>query len=70
MSTLAHNPELLQAFKADLVAEGLGDGAIRETPAILSAALNKAVESAVESFWPCSWPTQGCGWVKRRRYEG
>ena len=44
LATLAHEPEILQAFKADLVAEGVGDGAIRKTLAILSAVLGVAVQ--------------------------
>jgi integrase len=44
LSTLAHNPELLQEFKAGLTADGVGAGAVRKTLAILSAVLAKAVE--------------------------
>lgn len=44
LSTLAHSPELLQQFKADLKADGVGDGAVGKTLAILSAVLGKAVE--------------------------
>lgn len=44
LSTLAHSPELLQQFKADLKAAGVGDGAIGKTLAIVSAVLSKAVE--------------------------
>ena len=44
LSTLAHEPEILQAFKADLKADGVGDGAIGKTLAVVSAVLGKAVE--------------------------
>jgi integrase len=44
LATLAHSPEVLQQFKADLIANGVGDGAVGKTLAILSAVLNKAVE--------------------------
>jgi integrase len=44
LSTLAHNPELLQHFKADMKADGVGDGAVSKTLAVVSAVLGKAVE--------------------------
>jgi integrase len=44
LSTLAGNPELLQDFKAALVAEGVGPPTIKRTLAVLSGVLGKAVE--------------------------
>ena len=44
LATLAHEPEILQQFKADLKADGVGDGAAGKTLAIVSAVLTKAVE--------------------------
>lgn len=41
---LAHQPEIVQEFKAELVAEGTGDPTIKRTLAVLSGVLSKAVE--------------------------
>jgi integrase len=44
LATLSSNPELVQGFKADLIAEGVGEQAVRKSLAVLSAVLSKAVE--------------------------
>jgi integrase len=41
---LAHQPEIVQEFKAEMVAEGAGDPTIKRTLAVLSGVLGKAVE--------------------------
>ncbi len=41
---LAHQPEIVQEFKAEMVAEGVGDPTIKRTLAVLSGVLGKAVE--------------------------
>ncbi len=41
---LVESPELVQEFKARLLAHGVGPGSVAKTLAILSAVLNKAVE--------------------------
>lgn len=41
---LAHQPEIVQEFKAELVAEGVGDPTIKRTLTVLSGVLGKAVE--------------------------
>jgi hypothetical protein len=44
MVVLAHQPEIVQEFKAELVADGVGDPTIKRTLTVLSAVLGKAVE--------------------------
>ena len=44
MIVLAHQPEIVQEFKAELVADGVGDPTIKRTLTVLSAVLGKAVE--------------------------
>jgi integrase len=41
---LAHQPEIIQEFKAELVEEGVGDPTIKRTLSVLSGVLGKAVE--------------------------
>jgi integrase len=41
---LAHQPEIVQEFKAELVVDGVGDPTIKRTLAVLSGVLGKAVE--------------------------
>jgi integrase len=44
LTLLAHQPEIVQEFKAELVADGVGDPTIKRTLAVLSGVLGKAVE--------------------------
>jgi integrase len=44
LRTLVESPDLIQGFKVDLLADGVGEGSVSKTLSILSAVLNKAVE--------------------------
>ncbi len=44
LTDLAASPEIVQGWKAKLVRNGVGDGAIRRTLAVLSGVMQKAVE--------------------------
>lgn len=44
LRTLEDQPDLIQAFKSDLLTDGVGPGAVRQSLAVLSAILGKAVE--------------------------
>ncbi len=62
MVVLAHQPEIVQEFKAELVADGVGNPTIKRTLTVLSAALGKAVEcSAIRLRSPtCSATVRRC----------
>lgn len=44
LATLAHQPEILQSFKTELLTSGVGDASVAKTLATVSAVLGKAVE--------------------------